>query len=237
MMIYIRTFIFYTLFYVMTSIGYFVFSPLLFLPRTVHMWVPFLWTKASCFLLRVICGIKEEIRGKENLPEGPFIIACKHQSAWETLSFNYIVPETCFVTKKELLNIPFFGWFLRANNMIPLDRGKGVSSMKNLIKDARLQLENGRYIMIFPEGTRTQPGERIPYKRGIQNLWSNLKVPVVPVALNSGLFWNAKSRLKKPGTIIVEFLPPLSKDHDPKTFMKDLEERIEETSLKLIKNK
>ena len=135
--------------------------------------------------------------------------------------------------KKELLSIPLFGWFLKRAGMIAVDRKGGASALRSMARQATETLESGRSILIFPEGTRVAPGQTRPYQPGVAALYTQQKVPVVPVALNSGLFWGRRAFFKKPGTIVVQILPPIPPGLDRKAFMRDLESRIEPASAAL----
>jgi len=197
------------------------------LPRRYMVEGKRLWTGGIVFLARWIAGIRHEVRGLENLPEGPVILAVKHQSAWDTFFFDSVLPDAVYVLKRELLSIPFVGWHMRKTEMIALDRSAGVKSMHILLSKARDTLAAGRQIVIFPEGTRTAPGTSGRYMPGLAMLAASTEVPVVPVALNSGLFWARKAFFKRSGTIIVEFLPPMPKGLDRRAFLNELQGRIE----------
>jgi 1-acyl-sn-glycerol-3-phosphate acyltransferase len=140
-----------------------------------------------------------------------------------------------FVLKRELLSIPLFGWYLRKVGMIAVDRAAGASALRNMARQASEAFAEGRSILIFPEGTRVPPGESRPYHPGVAALYTQLKVPVVPVALNSGLFWGRRSFVKRPGTVTVQFLPPIPPGLDRKAFMRELESRIEAAAMVLSK--
>lgn len=187
------------------------------------------------WLLKVIVGIDYRVDGKENIPKGPFIIASKHQSAWETAAFNHIFPKTSFILKKELMYFVPLNFYMHHTQMIPLDRRGGKQALKDMIARAKNVMAIGRSLVIFPEGTRTIVGEKVSYKRGIYTLYKHLNKPVVPVALNSGLCWKRRGFRKYPGTIVVNILPPIQPGLPEDIFMKTLETSIETASLKLIK--
>lgn len=201
--------------------------PILALPRPFMVEGKRLWTGGIVFLGRWIMGIRYEVRGLEHLPKGPVILAVKHQSAWDTFFFDSVLPDAVYVLKKELLSIPFVGWHMRKTEMIALDRAAGVKSMHILMQKARATIAAGRQIVIFPEGTRTAPGASGRYMPGLAMLAAGVDAPVIPVALNSGLYWSRNAFLKQPGTIIVEFLPPMPKDLDRRVFLNELQSRIE----------
>lgn len=197
------------------------------LPRPFMVEGKRLWTGGIVFLARWIAGIRHQARGLENLPKGPVILAVKHQSAWDTFFFDSILPDAVYVLKKELLSIPFVGWHMRKTEMIALDRSAGVKSMHMLLEKARATLAAGRQIVIFPEGTRTAPGVSGRYMPGLALLAASVEATVVPVALNSGLFWGRNAFFKRSGTIVVEFLPPMPKGLDRRVFLNELQSRIE----------
>lgn len=227
-----RALIFNLVFYTFTILGLTLLSPLLLLPRPFYYWIPKAWTLFVSFILRFIVGTSYSIKGQENIPKTPVIFAIKHQSAWETIAFNHILDHPVFFLKKDLLWIPFFGFYLYRVGMIALERG-GTSALKVMIKKGRERIEAGRSLIIFPEGTRSSPGTHNEYKRGVFLLYKNLGVPVVPVALNSGVFWPRRTFLKYPGTIRVSFLKPLPPGLPQAEFMKKLEALIEKESLRL----
>lgn len=198
------------------------------LPRRYMVEGKRLWTGGIVFIARWVMGIRHEVRGLENLPKGPVILAVKHQSAWDTFFFDSVLPDAVYVLKKELLSIPFVGWHMRKTEMIALDRSAGVKSMHILLDKAQATLDAGRQIVIFPEGTRTAPGTSGRYMPGLAMLAAAVDAPVVPVALNSGLYWARKAFLKQPGTIIVEFLPPMPRGLDRRAFLNELQSRIED---------
>ncbi len=186
-----------------------------------------LWTGGIVFWARWIAGIRHRVRGLENLPKGPVILAVKHQSAWDTFFFDSVLPDAVYVLKKELLDIPFVGWHMRKTEMIALDRTAGIKSMHLLLDKTKATLDAGRQIVIFPEGTRTAPGASVHYMPGLAMMAASVDVPVVPVALNSGLFWGRNAFFKHAGTITVEFLPPMPRGLDRRMFLNELQSRIE----------
>ena len=193
------------------------------------------WIAGSLWLLKVCVGLTMREVGSENLPAGPVLVAAKHQSAWETLYLSWRLNHPAFVLKKELLMIPVFGWFLARVGMIAIDRSGKASALKKMVADAKAIFAQGRPVVIFPEGTRVAPGARMPYQPGIAALYAQLGVPVVPVALNSGLFWGRQAFVKKAGVITIEYLPPIPPGLDRKSFMRELEARIETAAERLAK--
>jgi 1-acyl-sn-glycerol-3-phosphate acyltransferase len=207
--------------------------PALLMPRRFTILVGDIWFAFLLTALRVICGISHEIRGLENIPDTPCIIAAKHQSAWDTFAFVTFIADGAYVIKQELTRIPIYGWLLIKAAMVPVDRAAGAKALRNMIRTARSRLADGRHIVIFPEGTRTAPGQRRSYLPGVAALYSQLTVPVVPVALNSGLFWPRRAFLKRPGHIVVEILPPIPAGLPRREFMERLQSAIEEASVRL----
>jgi 1-acyl-sn-glycerol-3-phosphate acyltransferase len=208
--------------------------PLLIGPRRWVQAAGALWIDGTLGLLKVVVGIDYRVTGAENLPHEPAIYAAKHQSAWETLFLSRYLDFPAFILKKELLAIPLFGWYIAKAGMIAVDRKAGASALRGMARQAAATLESGRSILIFPEGTRVAPGQTRPYQPGVAALYTQLKVPVVPVALNSGLFWGRRAFVKKPGTIRVEILPPIPPGLDRKAVMKELEDRIEPAAKALL---
>ncbi len=198
------------------------------------------WSKFAAWVLRKVCGIDYEVRGLENLPqEGGFIVACKHQSMWETMIMHLVFKHPVYAYKKELLKVPFYGWFLKRMSGISIDREGGAKALKNLIKKSKEYLKNGQKIIIFPQGTRVPIDSSVkdyPYQAGITALYSQLKAPIIPAALNSGKHWSKSKTYKKSGTIILEFLPPIDPKTNKKDFLPLLEKVIEKKSKELLKD-
>ncbi len=192
------------------------------------------WMSFLLWLAKVLARLDYEIRGRENLPAAPVVIAAKHQSAWDTAAFFHELDDAAFIIKKELLAIPVYGWLLRRDRMIAIDREGGSDALKKMVRDTRAALAAGRQVVIFPEGTRGEPGERLPYHPGVAALYAMTGVPVVPVAVNSGLFWGRRSFLKHPGTITIEYLEPMPLGMKRHAFMAELERRIETASENLM---
>ncbi len=233
-MIFLRSLLFNFLFYWWMAIIFLMAVPLLFLPpRFAHV-----FAKVACggilWLSRWIAGIRYEIRGQEYIPQKGALIASKHQSVWDTIIFQYLWPDVAFVLKKELLSIPIYGQFIRKYEMIPIDRRTASQALKSLMQGTKNVLAQQRKVVIFPEGTRTLPTSSPKYQRGIAMLYEKLNVPVVPVALNSGLFWPRRKFIRRPGKVVVEFLPPISSGLSRDDFMNELTNRIETASNKLI---
>jgi 1-acyl-sn-glycerol-3-phosphate acyltransferase len=170
----------------------------------------------------------------ERLPEPPFLVASKHQSAWETFALIPLFRDPAFLMKRELFWIPIHGWFSHKFGMIPVDRDKGPAALRNMLHHAKDRIAKGREIIIFPEGTRRPPGAPPAYKTGIVLLYNALDVPCVPVALNSGMFWPRRTWRRKPGTIIVEVLDPIQPGLPKAEFMRRLQVAVEGASDRLM---
>ncbi len=168
-----------------------------------------LWAWLLIQSLRLICGIRHQIEGLENIPQGNGIVASKHQSAWETLMLYLIFPKAVYVLKRELLTIPFFGWCLGRYHHIAIDRSQPRAALVSLVKQGLQRLREGHWIIIFPEGTRVAPGERKRYAGSAGTLARKAGVPVVPVAHNAGEHWPRNGFIKIPGTIRMRIGPPL----------------------------
>ncbi|NBV06705.1 MAG: 1-acyl-sn-glycerol-3-phosphate acyltransferase [Proteobacteria bacterium] len=195
------------------------------------------WALFGLWVLKKLCRIEHEVIGLEKLPKEACIIACKHQSMWETIVMHLIFHRPVYAFKKELLKIPFYGWFLRVMSGIVVDRNGGASALKSLIKQTKKYLEKNQTIILFPQGTRVPVKsitDKYPYQAGIAALYLACNVKVVPAALNSGVFWPRDGIIKKPGKIILEFLNPIETGLSRQDFMTKLEEVIEKKSNELI---
>jgi 1-acyl-sn-glycerol-3-phosphate acyltransferase len=185
-------------------------------------------------LLRV-AGIGYEVRGRDKIPPGALIVACKHQSAWETFALMPLFDDPLFILKRELLLIPVFGWLLIKSRMVPVDRGAGSQALVAMTERARIELSCGRQLIIFPEGTRRPAGAEPRYKYGVAHLYVAEGVPCLPVALNSGVFWPRRRSLRlRPGTVVVEILDPIPPGLDKDVFFKRLQDAIETATARLI---
>jgi 1-acyl-sn-glycerol-3-phosphate acyltransferase len=211
-----------------------VFSPVLLLPERYFWPVGRFWVRSTLFLYRTITGSDDDIRGVENIPSGGFIVAGKHQSAWETLKFVELLPRPSYVLKRQLLWVPLFGWYMRKAHAIPVDRGKGSAAIAGMAAHARRAIAEGRQIIIFPEGTRRPPGAPAHYRRGVVELYRALGVPCLPVALNSGLYWPRHALRHRRGTIALQCLKPIPPGLEPDAFAEILKETIESATDALI---
>lgn len=205
-----------------------------FLKPAGMRWVARLWMTGIGWLAAWLIGLHYRVEGQENLAGGPFIIAAKHQSAWETLTFHKLVPNIAIALKRELTRVPIVGWYLMIGGNIRLDRSGGSKALRLLIDDSRNALARGCSILIFPEGTRRAIDAEPDYKSGVMALYRGLDVPVVPVALNSGLFWPRGHGMKRGGVITVRFLEPIPAGLDRRTFMTRLETVIEQATADLV---
>jgi 1-acyl-sn-glycerol-3-phosphate acyltransferase len=217
------------------TVGLGVFClPVLLYPRRHVVALGRWWSRALVALLARIVGLRHAVRAPAGAPlPGPAIYAFKHQSAWETLVMPLLLSDPAIVLKRNLVLIPIFGWLLFRHGMIPIDRRGRARALRRMLLAARQAVAAGRPIVIFPEGTRTRPGERRPYHRGVVALYRALGLPVVPVALDSGRFWAKQSFLRRPGTITVAFLPPIPPGLESDEFLRTLEDRIETEAARL----
>lgn len=235
-MLLLRSLIFNVLFYA-NLVLWLVFGtlPALLLPRIALWYVAFGWARSALWLQRVVAGTRYEIRGLENIPSGGLIVASKHQSFWETFALMTVLRNPVFILKRELMRIPLFGWSLAKLRMIPVDRGGRARALADVTRRAKVELgQNGRQLIIFPEGTRRPPGAPPAYKFGVAHLYRELGVPCVPVALNSGLFWPRRDILRRPGTIVVEIMPPIMPGLGKAAFQARLQGEIETASDRLL---
>jgi 1-acyl-sn-glycerol-3-phosphate acyltransferase len=223
----LRSLLFNFFFYGWTVLCVVIGLPLLFGPRSGIYYLGRFWARPILAALALLCGLRHEVRGRENLPEGAVLIAAKHQSAWDTIIFSIVLWDHSFVLKRELMWVPLFGLYLASAGLIAVDRKGGAKALKKMVAAARRAATLGRPIVIFPEGTRVAPGQHRPYQPGVAALYGQVGLPVVPVALNSGLFWRRRGFLKHPGTITLEFLPPIAPGLPRKVFLARLEEAIE----------
>ncbi len=230
----LRSFFFNVGWYAGTTIIAIVGSPILLMPRRFVVAWSLFWIDFCLWWLRITCRLTHRVGGLENMPAGPVIFACKHQSSWETLAFSRLFPGAATVMKRELVLIPVVGWAMARVGNIAVERGDGSKALRGLVKQARATLAEGRSILIFPEGTRVAVGDERPYQVGTAALYRQLGVPVVPVALNSGLFWGRRKFIKRPGVIDVEILPAIPPGLSRDVFMITLRERIEGATNRLV---
>lgn len=232
-MLFVRSALFAVLFYANLALWLVACLPLLAAPPHYLFPVARAWARTNLWMLRVVAGLGVEWRGLDNIPKGGLLVASKHQSAWETFALVAIFDRPIFVLKQELLSLPLFGWYLRRVGMIAVDRSAGASALTGMARAARERVRDGHQVIIFPEGTRRPPGAPPDYKTGVAFLYDSLKVPCLPVALNSGLFWPRQSFLRRPGTVVVSIMPPLPQNLPRKNVVGVLEQRIEDECARL----
>lgn len=233
-MILLRSTIFNLVFYGATALACLLCLPGLLLPRKGMFFIIHAFVYTVYFLEKYILGLTYEVRGAENLPkDGSYIVAAKHQSPYETMKLHILFKDPAVVLKRELLSIPLWGRFLARTNPIAIDRKQGKEAMSQVVEGAKRVKEENRAIIIFPQGTRVYPWQTVkdkPYKNGIARMYEETSMPVVPLALNTGLFWPRQSWIKRPGKIIFQFMPPMRAGMDAENFAKELQDRIETTT-------
>lgn len=234
-MLLIRSLLFNVAFYLNLAFWLLAAMVTMVLPRRFLLKIALLWAETSLWWMRVIVGTRYEITGVENIPPGGIIMAAKHQSTWETFALVTVFRNPVYILKRELTWLPFFGWCLIKMRMIPVDRGARSRALQAVTRRAKVELgQNGRQLMIFPEGTRRPAGAEPAYKYGVTHLYAELGVPCVPVALNAGLYWPRRSLIKRPGTIKVEIMPAIPPGMDKVAFHALLQEQIETASDRLL---
>jgi len=229
-LIYVRSLLFVALFYVWSVIFALAITPLLLAPgewmlRSLHV-----WNWGIKLLLRVVCGIRVEVRGHENLPKGGALIAAKHQCMYDVFSQYGPLQHPIFVMKKELAWIPFLAWYAIKMGSIIVDRDGHSGALRKMVADAKDRFRRNRQLVIFPEGTRGEPGVPGDYKPGIAALYRELDLPVHPVATNSGMHWPRHGFLRRPGVIVFEYLEPIPPGLKRAEFMRTLQQRIDPAS-------
>jgi len=230
MILWLRSALFMLWFLLITTILSLIFLPVLVMPRGATVWLARFWSRITFWGLKVLTGIGFEVRGAP--PKGPALVAAKHMSMWDTMALYLVLDQPAIVLKRELLRIPFYGWYVWKATAIAIDRGAGASALRKMSAAARQVLDQGRPILIFPEGTRQKPGAPPDYKPGVAGLYALSGVTCVPVALNSGVYWTGF--LKRPGTIVLEFLEPIAPGLKRDAFMGLLETRIETATNRLL---
>ncbi len=228
-----RSFLFNVFFYVWLAFILVAMMLALPFPRRLMQNAVRVWARVTQWGLEAIVGLDYRVVGMDRLPPGPVILASKHQSAWDTHVYHLLFADTAYVMKKELLKIPLWGWVARKCQSVVVDRSGGGAALKQMVRDCRKALTDGRPLVIFPEGTRSKPGDHHPYSPGIYAIYVRGGAPVVPVALNSGVFWGRRDFKKHPGTITIEFLDPMPAGLGRKEFLSQLEDRIEGASRRL----
>jgi 1-acyl-sn-glycerol-3-phosphate acyltransferase len=232
----LRSALFNLLFFAFTATASLVCLPLVpLLDRAGRLALLAWWAERVLGLMRLTVGIRLRVTGGEHIPhEGPALIASKHQSAFDTIVWLALLPRPAYVLKRTLLWIPVYGWYARAAGMIAIDRAARPAAIRHLMRAGEAALAEGRQIVIFPEGTRTAPGERRPYQPGIAALYARSGLPVIPVATDSGLCWSRRAFRKRPGTITVAVLPPIPPGLDREALLTCLEAAIEAETDRLL---
>lgn len=179
-------------------------------PERVVRKVARTWGRGTLRLLGWCVGLNYVELGRENIPSQPCLIVANHQSTWETFAFLALFPDVAIVAKQELLTIPVFAWFLRNSPMILIDRESSATAVRKMVDESQAALANGRFVLIFPEGTRQSVSAPIEFKRGIEILYRKLDRKVLPIAINSGHFWSPDEAYKRSGTITVSYLEPIA---------------------------
>ena len=201
--------------------------PFLLAPRRTAMRFGRFWSQGVLFLLRAIVGLDYRLIGREHVPPGGAIIAMKHQSAWDAIALPVVLDDPAAVVKRELLVLPFYGWYMARAGAIAIDRRSGAAALRAMLAAARRVAAEGRPIVIYPQGTRVAPGAPAPYQPGVYALYQALALPLIPAAVNSGLYWGRRSFVKRPGRITLEFLEPIPPGWPRHRLMAELEQRIE----------
>jgi len=232
--VWLRSLLFNILFFGITIVMVLVAIPTLFMSREAAMRTANLWSWLVIQALRYVVGVKIDIRGWENIPPGGVVIAAKHQSAFDTIVWLGLLKQPAYVMKKELLSIPLYGHYARRAGMIPVDREGGGPALRAMLRAATASVEEGRQVVIFPEGTRTAVGERVPYQPGVVAIAAATGAGVVPVATDSGRVWGRRAFLKHPGTIRISVLPPLPPGLNRVKLLAALEEQIETETDRLM---
>ena len=232
-----RSMLFGALFFPWSVLCSLVVPVSLVFPRGFMQSIVKVWGIGVRFLLRWAVGLRWRVEGLENIPPGPCVLAAKHQSAWDTMVFHVLLPDPVYVVKKELTRIPFWGWGFYKAGCVVVDRKAGAKALKHLVEGVKVALGRGSQVVIFPEGTRTAPDQRVDYHPGIAAIYRDANVPVVPVALDSGLFWGRMAPIKYPGEITIKFMEPINPGMDRREFMTLLQDRVEGESAKLMAEK
>jgi 1-acyl-sn-glycerol-3-phosphate acyltransferase len=233
-MIWLRSLLFVAVFYLWSIFAVLAMTPTLLMPRVVCVRAMRAWGAVVTWLLKVICGVRVEIRGRQYLPAGAALIAAKHQCMFDIFGAFAFLPDSCFVARDTLMRIPFFGWYMKKSGVITVDRGGHAKALRAMVAMAQERLKDDRQIVIFPEGTRGEPGVAGQYKPGVAALYRELGMACIPMALNTGVHWPAHGFLRTPGTIVFEFLEPIPAGLKRAEFMRTLEDRIETASNALI---
>jgi 1-acyl-sn-glycerol-3-phosphate acyltransferase len=234
-MLILRSSLFFLYFIVVSAIIFIGALPTLLMPRDAVVHASRFWSRAVFWGARIFVGERFEIRGTP--PANGALVASKHMSLWDTMALYLALYAPATVLKRELLRIPFYGWYINKAGIIAIDRGGHASALRKMAADARAAFAKGNSVLIFPEGHRQLPDATPDYKPGVAGLYSQLDAPCVPVALNSGLFWTGTlGFFKKPGVMVLEFLEPIPPGLKRQEFMAVLESRIETATKRLLED-
>jgi 1-acyl-sn-glycerol-3-phosphate acyltransferase len=231
--LFLRSAVFNVAFFGFMTLTLLASIPLLPISQKVAQWIARFMSRTTLMLLRTTVGLRWELRGRVDLLRGPALIVCKHQSAWDTIVFFMLCDQPTYVMKRELMLIPVFGWLASRQGHISIDRKAGAGALRALRRATQAAVAAGRQIVIFPQGTRVPPGEHRPYQPGVVSLYNALNRPIVPVALNSGLFWGRRKFIKRPGTVVIEVLPEIPAGLSRDEVMREIETRIETATARL----
>ena len=234
----VRQILFNICFYGFTFLYCFLGLPTLLLPRAIYFKI-LLWYFNTVYKIeKYVLGLDYEVRGLEHLPrDGRYIIAAKHFSAYETMKLHLLFPDPAIIMKRELKSIPLWGWHAAKSDMIFIDRGSRDVALKSIIQGGKRMKDMGRPIIIFPQGTRVNIDDTIqnrPYKFGIMRMYDELQLPIIPLAMDSGVYWGKNAFLKKSGKAVFEFLPPIPAGLDSQTAFQTMVDGIETASQKLV---
>jgi 1-acyl-sn-glycerol-3-phosphate acyltransferase len=231
-----RSIVFTLCFYLNTFLHVVVCVPVLVMPGRRALWAAVnSWANVNHWLLRALGGITYEIEHLDRIPDGPLLVACKHQSTWETYTLIQLFKDPVYVFKHELLWVPLFGWYCAKASMIPVKRGTRSAALSDMLELAHKKVADGRQILIFPEGTRSAPDAEPAYKYGIIQLNAQLGVPCLPIALNAGLYWPRRNLRFRPGKIRMEILEPIPPGLSEDEFRMRLESAIETATGRLVR--
>lgn len=235
-MIAFRSVLFNTLFYLNLILQMIIMTPAYFLlPRKKAYGVAKNWARSNHWLFDKVVGTTFEIEGLENIPaDGGYIFAPKHQSFWDAYALLPWLDDPFYILKRELTWIPLFGWYLKKQRMVPVDRSARGKVMAAVMQRTKEEMNSGRQLIIYPEGTRRPPGATPEYKYGIARLYRDLQVPVVPVVMHPGLFWPRRKFVRYPGHFKVRILPAIAPGMDPDAFLAHLVEVMETASDRLL---
>ncbi|HXV01555.1 MAG TPA: lysophospholipid acyltransferase family protein [Caulobacteraceae bacterium] len=233
-MLFVRSLIYAGFFYLWSAIVAVAMLPLLLAPRSWMSGPVRAWAGGTIILLRIICGVRLEVRGRSHLASGAALIAAKHQCMFDTIAPLMVLGGACYVMRDSLLKIPFYGWYSVKQGMIPIDREGHASALRKMLTTAKARIVEGRQVVIFPEGSRMAPGSTGQYKPGVAALYRAIGLPCLPLATNSGIHWPPHGFIRRPGLIVYEFLEPIPAGLDRTSFMAILEERLEAASTALL---